>query len=42
MTDFAVTLVQERLRPYVWRRIEAALDALRSGRALYLRDGYPI
>ena len=28
------------LRPYVWRRVEAALDALRTGQARYLQDGY--
>jgi 8-oxo-dGTP diphosphatase len=32
---------QQRLRPYVWRRVQAALDALTLGRALYLHDGYP-
>lgn len=31
---------QQRLRPYVWRRIAAALEALRTGRAVYLRDGH--
>ena len=29
-----------RLRPYVLRRVEAALDALRTGRPQYLQDGY--
>jgi 8-oxo-dGTP pyrophosphatase MutT (NUDIX family) len=33
---------RQRLRPYVWRRIAAALDAVRSDRALYLRDGYQL
>lgn len=28
----------ERLRPYVWRRVQAALDGLRTGRAVYLHD----
>ena len=28
-----------RLRPYVWRRVRAALTALETGRAGYLRDG---
>jgi ADP-ribose pyrophosphatase YjhB (NUDIX family) len=32
--------VKERLRPYVWRRVSAALEALTSGRARYLQDGY--
>jgi 8-oxo-dGTP pyrophosphatase MutT (NUDIX family) len=32
---------RQRLRPYVWRRTDAALRALRSGRAVYLRDGNP-
>jgi ADP-ribose pyrophosphatase YjhB (NUDIX family)/transcriptional regulator with XRE-family HTH domain len=27
------------LRPYVWRRVEVALDALRTGQARYLEDG---
>jgi 8-oxo-dGTP pyrophosphatase MutT (NUDIX family) len=31
---------QQRLRPYVWRRIAAALGALHTGRAVYLRDGH--
>jgi 8-oxo-dGTP diphosphatase len=34
--------VQERLRPYVWRRIEAALAAMRAGRTVYLQDGYRV
>lgn len=32
--------VKERLRPYVWRRVSIALDALTTGRARYLQDGY--
>jgi 8-oxo-dGTP diphosphatase len=32
---------KERLRPYVWRRVSVALDALETGRATYLQDGYP-
>jgi 8-oxo-dGTP diphosphatase len=42
LTAFAFCTEQEaqqRLRPYVWRRIAAALDALRAGHAVYLRDG---
>ena len=31
---------KERLRPYVWRRVSAALEALETGRARYLQDGY--
>jgi 8-oxo-dGTP diphosphatase len=31
---------KERLRPYVWRRVSAALEALGTGRARYLQDGY--
>jgi NAD(P)-dependent dehydrogenase (short-subunit alcohol dehydrogenase family) len=31
---------RERLRPYVWRRASAALEALETGRARYLQDGY--
>jgi 8-oxo-dGTP pyrophosphatase MutT (NUDIX family) len=30
---------KERLRPYVWRRVSAALEALETGRARYLQDG---
>jgi len=29
------------LRPYVWRRVQAALNALQTGHARYLHDGYP-
>jgi 8-oxo-dGTP diphosphatase len=29
-----------RLRPDVWRRVTAALHALKTGRAVYLQDGY--
>jgi ADP-ribose pyrophosphatase YjhB (NUDIX family) len=32
--------VKERLRPYVWRRVSIALDALTTRRARYLQDGY--
>jgi 8-oxo-dGTP diphosphatase len=32
--------VKERLRPYVWRRVRVALEALATGRARYLQDGY--
>jgi 8-oxo-dGTP diphosphatase len=32
---------RERLRAYVWRRVEGALHALKMERALYLQDGYP-
>ena len=32
--------VKERLRPYVWRRVSFALEALTTGRARYLQDGY--
>jgi hypothetical protein len=31
---------KERLRPYVWRRVAVALDALRTGQARYLEDGH--
>jgi 8-oxo-dGTP diphosphatase len=31
---------QQRLRPYVWRRVAVALDALTTGRVGYLQDGY--
>jgi 8-oxo-dGTP diphosphatase len=31
---------KECLRPYVWRRASAALEALGTGRARYLQDGY--
>ena len=30
---------KERLRPYAWRRVSAALEALETGRASYLQDG---
>ncbi|SEG26524.1 NUDIX domain-containing protein [Thermomonospora echinospora] len=30
----------ERLRPYVWRRVQAALEGLQAGRAMYLHDGW--
>jgi 8-oxo-dGTP diphosphatase len=33
--------VKERLRPYVWRRVSSALEALETGRASYLQDGNP-
>lgn len=33
---------QQLLRPYVWRRVENALRALRTGQAVYLSDGRPI
>jgi 8-oxo-dGTP pyrophosphatase MutT (NUDIX family) len=32
---------KERLRPYVWRRVSLALEALGTGRAAYAQDGYP-
>lgn len=31
---------QHRLRPYVWRRVSVALDALKTGSVQYLHDGY--
>ena len=31
---------KERLRPYVWRRATVALEAIRTGQARYLEDGY--
>ena len=31
---------RQRLRPYVWRRVAVALDALTTGRARYLQNGY--
>jgi 8-oxo-dGTP pyrophosphatase MutT (NUDIX family)/transcriptional regulator with XRE-family HTH domain len=30
------------LRPHVWRRVEVALDALRTGQARYLEDGHTV
>lgn len=33
---------RERLRPYVWRRLAAALDVLGTGHLRYLQDGYPV
>jgi ADP-ribose pyrophosphatase YjhB (NUDIX family) len=32
--------MKERLRPYVWRRTQAAIAALQNGQARYLRDGF--
>jgi 8-oxo-dGTP pyrophosphatase MutT (NUDIX family) len=32
--------VKERLRPYVLRRVSVAFEALTTGRARYLQDGY--
>ena len=31
---------QQRLRPYLWRRVTVALDALKTGRVQYLLNGY--
>lgn len=31
----------QRLRPYVWRRVNVALQALESRRVIYLHDGHP-
>lgn len=31
---------KERLRPYAWRRVQATLDAIATGQARYLQDGY--
>jgi ADP-ribose pyrophosphatase YjhB (NUDIX family) len=40
--DFCTELeAKRRLRPYVWRRLSGALQALRKEGALYLQDGYP-
>ena len=33
---------RERLRPRAWRRAAAALEALQTGQARYLQDGYPV
>lgn len=35
----AKELAEQRLRPYVWRRLVAALDALETGQAAYLQNG---
>lgn len=35
-------LLKDRLRPSAWRRLAAALDALRTGQAQYLHDGRPV
>jgi ADP-ribose pyrophosphatase YjhB (NUDIX family) len=32
---------EQRLRPYVWRRVTAALHALATGQTAYLHDGHP-
>jgi 8-oxo-dGTP diphosphatase len=34
--------VRQRLRPYVWCRVSAALEVLTTGRARYLQDGYAL
>ncbi len=31
---------QQRLRPYIWRRVAVALEALKTGHVRYLQDGY--
>lgn len=31
-----------RLRPYVWRRLTAAIDALKTGEVRYLQDGWRV
>jgi len=33
---------QQRLRPYVWRRVAAALESLKTGCVQYLQDGHPL
>ncbi|MGH8604436.1 MAG: NUDIX domain-containing protein [Gammaproteobacteria bacterium] len=33
---------RQRLRPYVWQRVHAALQAPESRRAVYLHDGHPV
>lgn len=33
---------KERLRPYVWRRVSVALEALTTGQPQYLQDGYAL
>lgn len=32
---------QQRLRPYVWQRVHAALEALNAHHVAYLHDGHP-
>ncbi|MGH3934240.1 MAG: hypothetical protein ACRDS1_04565 [Pseudonocardiaceae bacterium] len=32
---------QQRLRPYIWRHVAIALEALKIGHVHYLQDGYP-
>ncbi|MGH4011630.1 MAG: NUDIX domain-containing protein [Pseudonocardiaceae bacterium] len=32
---------QQRLRPYVWQRVHAALEALNTHHVAYLHDGHP-
>ena len=34
--------VADRLRPYVWRRVQAAIEASETGQIYYVRDGRPI
>jgi 8-oxo-dGTP diphosphatase len=38
----APELAQQRLRPYVWQRVHAALKALDTHRVVYLHDGHPV
>lgn len=38
----ALEQVQQRLRPYVWQRVHAALQALNTRRVAYLHDGKAI
>jgi 8-oxo-dGTP pyrophosphatase MutT (NUDIX family) len=38
----AETAASGLLRPYVWARVRAALDALRAGDLRYLHDGQPV
>jgi len=32
----------KRLRPYVWRRVAAAIETLKGGQVRYLQDGYEV
>ncbi|MFI6311033.1 hypothetical protein ACIBEK_13055 [Nocardia fusca] len=33
---------QERLRPYIWSRVSAAIEASKESRVFYLHNGVPV
>lgn len=38
---FTRTQVKQRLKPYMWRRLDAALQALQTHSTIYLHNGHP-